>query len=183
MVEQLSANFSVTRRHGIDMAHRVPLHASKCRNLHGHRYTIEATYTASSLHAAGEQSGMVMDFGFIKEDYLRLFDYTFDHGTTLYYLDPLVNLFTYGYNELHKQLLFESEQEFFHIPDSMSNVGKLVIIKHAPTAEILAAIWRKNLQRIVDKRFAVAVDVNTLEVRVSKLVVWETPNCSAISED
>ena len=34
--------FIVRRQIGIDAGHRVMTHGSKCRNMHGHRYTIEA---------------------------------------------------------------------------------------------------------------------------------------------
>ncbi len=55
--------YSVTRRISIDAAHRVSTHGSKCRNLHGHRYMIEATCVARAglLHEDGEQTDMVAD--------------------------------------------------------------------------------------------------------------------------
>ena len=56
----------IRRRIEIDAGHRVPHHASKCCNLHGHRYVIEALCNGP-LAEAGEQTGMVLDFGFLKE--------------------------------------------------------------------------------------------------------------------
>ena len=35
--------FEITREIGLDAAHRVPDHASKCFHIHGHRYTVFAT--------------------------------------------------------------------------------------------------------------------------------------------
>ena len=51
-----------TRRIEWDAGHRVPLHASKCRTPHGHRYAAEITVAADSL--SGE--GFVVDFGVVK---------------------------------------------------------------------------------------------------------------------
>jgi 6-pyruvoyltetrahydropterin/6-carboxytetrahydropterin synthase len=52
----------ITRRLTLDAGHRVPGHQGKCRNLHGHTYTVEVT-------AEGEvpEDGMVLDFGVVKE--------------------------------------------------------------------------------------------------------------------
>src|SRR4249920_1908865 len=53
---------SITRRLTLDAGHRVPGHAGKCRNLHGHTYVIE-------VEAIGviPDDGMVLDFGVVKE--------------------------------------------------------------------------------------------------------------------
>lgn len=170
--ERSTEQFCVTREHGIDMAHRVPKHGSKCRNLHGHRYTIVATYEGP-LYAEGEQDGMVIDFGFIKEDYVKLLDTHFDHGTTLSIDDPLVNMFCPTIHDTTTAQQAILERGFYRVPDSRvhTQIGKLVLLGGAPTAEYLAKIWQKNLDVRVKQRFP--------NVRCSMVVVWETPNCSA----
>ncbi|MFW8587824.1 6-carboxytetrahydropterin synthase [Rhizobium beringeri] len=55
----------ITREIGIDAAHRIPHHESKCHNLHGHRYKIAAT-CVGPLCGDGEQTGMVLDFRFLE---------------------------------------------------------------------------------------------------------------------
>ena len=60
----------ITREIGIDMAHRVTHHGSKCKNIHGHRYTIHAM-VKGPLFESGEQQGMVLDFGFLKEEMMK----------------------------------------------------------------------------------------------------------------
>ena len=72
--------YHVTRRIGIDAGHRIRTHGSKCRNLHGHRYEVEATCSAPRPHAGGEQDGMVIDFGFLKDEMLAVIDAACDHG-------------------------------------------------------------------------------------------------------
>ncbi len=68
-----------TRKIQFDAAHRIMRHESKCKYLHGHRYIVEATFTASSL----DEIGRVVDFGVIKEVLGGWIDDNFDHNTIL----------------------------------------------------------------------------------------------------
>jgi 6-pyruvoyltetrahydropterin/6-carboxytetrahydropterin synthase len=52
----------MTRRLEFDAGHRVPLHASKCRSPHGHRYVVELTCSSEGL----TREGFVIDFGDVK---------------------------------------------------------------------------------------------------------------------
>jgi 6-pyruvoyltetrahydropterin/6-carboxytetrahydropterin synthase len=63
-----------------DAAHRVLGHEGKCKNLHGHRYAVEATFAAKSLDALGR----VVDFGVIKEKLGAWIDDNWDHTTILF---------------------------------------------------------------------------------------------------
>ena len=81
----------ITREIGIDMAHRVTHHGSKCKNIHGHRYTIHAM-VKGPLFESGEQQGMVLDFGFLKEEMMKQIDVPCDHGTTLWIDDPILRM-------------------------------------------------------------------------------------------
>ncbi|MBL0318048.1 MAG: 6-carboxytetrahydropterin synthase [Alphaproteobacteria bacterium] len=51
-----------TRSISFDAAHRIMNHESQCKMVHGHRYTIEATFQAKDL----DMLGRVIDFGVIK---------------------------------------------------------------------------------------------------------------------
>lgn len=152
-----------TRQIGIDMGHRVPDHGSKCRHLHGHRYTIEAT-CSGPLAEAGEQNGMVIDFGFLKEAMLEAIDRPFDHQLCLWKHDPqVVNLF-----EVIAPL--EPIASVDHATDQHGN--RLVLIDRVPTAENLAALWYEQLEVLVE---SLTEGRATLE----SVKVWETPNCWA----
>ena len=74
--------FIVRRQIGIDAGHRVMTHGSKCRNMHGHRYTIEAhcQTDTNKLHNTGEQTDMVIDFSFLKDEMMTHIDEPCDHG-------------------------------------------------------------------------------------------------------
>ncbi len=72
-------NISCTRRMEFDAAHRLIGHEGKCRHLHGHRYMLEATFSAGSL----DDLGRVVDFGVIKERLGAWIDSNWDHNTIL----------------------------------------------------------------------------------------------------
>lgn len=75
----------------MDTGHRVPMHASKCSNPHGHRYRVTAYVEGPILSPRGaEDDGMVVDFGVIKallNEYVHdVFDHAFvvwEHDTVL----------------------------------------------------------------------------------------------------
>lgn len=69
----------VTRRIEFDAGHRIPSHKSKCRNLHGHRYVLEATITGP-LAFSGSDEGMVNDFGDLKTLMLEEIHSHWDHA-------------------------------------------------------------------------------------------------------
>lgn len=132
--------FTISRRLEIDAAHRVPDHKSKCFNVHGHRYVIEAICGAGLLHTAGEQRGMVLDFGFLKDVMVRHIHDPYDHGMIVWAEDPLLEQF-------------------------QACCGKLRRINLTPTAENLARIWYYAMEHEVrqlsdDLAFLVRVDVH-----------------------
>ena len=161
----------MTREIGIDMGHRVTFHGSKCKNLHGHRYTIQATLIGP-LAVGGEQDGMVMDFGFLKEAMLTVIDAKFDHGLCLWVDDPLLRLFL---EFEHSPRLDEIRQEvnlrgwaFF-----TSHAGKTAVLHCVPTAENLARVWWEMLHVVI------ANDPRNTGASVIRVRVYETPNCWA----
>ena len=70
---------TVTRRLEWDAMHRIPLHESKCRAFHGHRYAAEITCTAPQL----DDLGRVVDFGVIKQLVGSWIDDHWDHTAIL----------------------------------------------------------------------------------------------------
>lgn len=61
-----------------DSAHFLSGYEGKCRNIHGHRWQIEAEIASEKLIGGGQKRGMVADFGDIKRDLKALAD-EFDH--------------------------------------------------------------------------------------------------------
>lgn len=60
-----------------DAAHRVLRHESKCRHLHGHRYSVEVEAEADVLDSVGR----VVDFGAMKAKVGAWLDEHLDHAT------------------------------------------------------------------------------------------------------
>lgn len=167
----------ITREIGVDMGHRVTHHGSKCRNLHGHRYTIQAT-CEGPLFKEGEQQGMVLDFGFLKEEMMNEIDEPCDHGMCLWSQDSWANVLVFDYmtKEQEKEALAKiicHDYVSIQINDKGDNTGgKYYIVPFVPTAENLAKHWFERLAPRVKER---TDNQSTLK----KIKVWETPNCSA----
>jgi 6-pyruvoyltetrahydropterin/6-carboxytetrahydropterin synthase len=70
---------TITRKIEFDAAHRILNHESKCRNLHGHRYVLEAQFQTKEL----DELGRVIDFGVVKEVLGAWIDENFDHNVIL----------------------------------------------------------------------------------------------------
>ena len=158
---------TATRQIGIDMGHRVVDHASKCKNLHGHRYTIEAT-VGGNLASEGEQDGMVLDFGFLKDLMMEHIDAPCDHGTTLSVHDNVMAHTVGPFYEYIKHEVAEkgySERNLAEWP-----WGKLYVIGHTPTAENLARHWFDRMATHVPK-------LTQNRAHLVSVKVWETPNC------
>lgn len=157
----------IMREIGIDMGHRVSLHGSKCRNVHGHRYRIQAEIEGK-LAQGGEQDGMVLDFGFLKNDMLTFIDARCDHKLCLWVKDPLAS-FLFGplYREAEQGVKFTGWFSEF-----IDHVGAVILIPSTPTAENLAELWFKWLRPSI-------LEQCRGRGALHSVTVWETPNCKA----
>lgn len=68
----------ITKRVEFDAGHRVPLHTSKCRNPHGHRYVVEI-----EIDGTVPDDGMVLDYGIMKQALMDRVHDRFDHAMIL----------------------------------------------------------------------------------------------------
>jgi 6-pyruvoyltetrahydropterin/6-carboxytetrahydropterin synthase len=163
--------FSITRKIEIDAGHRVPLHKSRCRNIHGHRYVIEATVCSNELVKGGEQDGMVMDFGFIKEEMINCIHNSCDHSLILSVGDPLFGLLLRDDDNkaFHSNLVEYLQDSPFKLVNN-SFVGNIYIIPYVPTAENLAKHWFDLLEPAIKHR-------SYQHASLLSLRVYETPNC------
>lgn len=172
----MSSRYRVSRRIAIDAGHRIASHRSKCRHLHGHRYEIEAWCSASRLHEWGEQQGMVLDFGFLKEEMLAIIDQGCDHGFITQLADrELLDLFRPEAHPLDawlSTLAAGVERDGFVVTEDTRLGTKLYVMPDPPTAEGLARHWFRRLApRVATRSDGLAV--------LERVRVWETPNCWA----
>lgn len=140
----------ITRKLEFDAGHRIPDHASQCRHLHGHRYTLEVTLSGAIIKADGDPAnGMVMDFADVKSIAQKHVVSLWDHAFLVYRNDKLVADFLAS------------------IPEH-----KTVVLDVIPTAENLA----ETAFRILDPRYR---DIYGNQLRLERIRLYETPNCWA----
>lgn len=141
---------TITRKLEFDAGHRIPDHKSQCRNLHGHRYTLEITLTGNVIEQEGcSDNGMIMDFSDVKALAKEHLVDVWDHAFLAYAKDTAVLDFLSG------------------IPGH-----KTVIIDRIPTVENLARTAFDILKTVYRDRYGTGL-------RLRKLVLHETPNCWA----
>jgi 6-pyruvoyltetrahydropterin/6-carboxytetrahydropterin synthase len=146
---------TITRKLEFDAGHRIPDHKSQCRNLHGHRYTLEITLVGAVIEEEGSSdNGMIMDFSDIKALAKQYLVDVWDHAFLVYEKDATVRGF------------LESLPEH-----------KTVIIDRIPTVENLAQTAFNILKAVYQDRYGTGL-------HLQKLVLHETPNCWAeITDD
>lgn len=141
---------TITRKLEFDAGHRIPDHRSQCRNLHGHRYTLEITLEGEVANTDGQSDGgMIMDFSDVKSLAMAHLVNHWDHAFLVYDKDHAVMAF------------LET------LPDH-----KTVVLDRVPTAENLAQIAFDILKDVYLNRYG-------RQLRLAKLKLYETPNCWA----
>jgi 6-pyruvoyltetrahydropterin/6-carboxytetrahydropterin synthase len=141
---------TITRKLEFDAGHRIPDHASQCRNLHGHRYTLEITLTGQVVEHDGQSdNGMIMDFSDVKALAKENLVDLWDHAFLVYEKDIAVKDFLQS------------------LPDH-----KTVVLNRVPTVENLAKIAFDILKAVYLDRYATGLSL-------SKIKLYETPNCWA----
>jgi 6-pyruvoyltetrahydropterin/6-carboxytetrahydropterin synthase len=141
---------TITRKLEFDAGHRIPDHNSQCRNLHGHRYTLEITLTGQVVeHDGYADNGMIMDFSDVKalarENPVDLWDHAF--------------------------LVYEKDVKVKEFLESLPN-HKTVVLNRVPTVENLAKIAFDILRAVYQDRYSTGLSL-------SKIKLFETPNCWA----
>jgi 6-pyruvoyltetrahydropterin/6-carboxytetrahydropterin synthase len=154
----------VTKKIEIQAAHRVAGTTSRCRFLHGHRYVIEAT-CSGQVAKDGEQAGMVIDFGFLKEVMVQYIHEPCDHGTILDKDDTL----------LHNLIAMSGVKGAYEFSNAMlfsNDYGNFYAVPFTPTAENLAKHWFELMQgpvQVASRGYA----------HLTMVRVWETGSCFA----
>ncbi|HXA47944.1 MAG TPA: 6-carboxytetrahydropterin synthase QueD [Burkholderiaceae bacterium] len=141
---------TITRKLEFDAGHRIPDHNSQCRNLHGHRYTLEITLTGQVVDHDGQaDNGMIMDFSDVKA----------------LAKDNLVDLWDHAF------LVYEKDMPVKAFLDSLPN-HKTVVLNRVPTVENLAKIAFDILKPVYLDRYSTGLSL-------TKVKLFETPNCWA----
>src|SRR5471032_1140327 len=139
---------TITRKLEFDAGHRIPDHKSQCRNLHGHRYTLEITLTGQVISVEGNSdNGMIMDFSDIKALAKEHLVDVWDHAFLVYEKDHAVRDF------------------LATLPDH-----KTVVIDRIPTVENLAQIAFDILKAAYKDRFGTGLHLHKLVLHNAELL-------------
>lgn len=143
----------ITKQIEIDMAHRVPNHQSKCRNLHWHRYKIEVWVDDKLIDTKWTpDEWMVIDFSDLKEVMMSEIDEKFDHWAVFY----------------SKDIYRNKLEEILNLDDQRKD--KMHFVDFIPTAENLCKMWYNLLEPKLKEKW----------VKIKFVKVWETPTSTAI---
>ena len=71
--------YLISKEIEFDAGHRVPLHESKCKNPHGHRYRLKVEIEGK-LIKEGPKTGMVRDFSIVKQLMMERIHDVYDHS-------------------------------------------------------------------------------------------------------
>lgn len=78
-----------TKTFTFDSCHHLPFHQGKCKNLHGHTYTLEVTIEGSLVKEETAEYGMITDFANLKDIVKRLVVDKYDHqDLNNFFLNP-----------------------------------------------------------------------------------------------
>ena len=153
-----SRTTEVTRRLEFDAGHRVFGHEGKCAHLHGHRYVAEVT---AQPKQALDGIGRVVDFSVLKAVVGTWIDNYWDHNILLSCRDPLAQLWQGKENHGAQGLAFiafGSKPPFIFDSDYEN-----------PTAECMArCLYEVSVALLA-----------TLPIVVTRVRIYETPNCWA----
>jgi len=126
--------YLISKEIEFDAGHRVPLHASKCKNPHGHRYRVVARLVGD-LITSGPESGMVRDFSIVKEALTTLVHDKYDHAF----------------------IVHEADDDLRHV--LWKNDWKHVVVPFYPTAECLAKAIYDDLKDALLPSVLYAIEV------------------------
>tara|TARA_B110000196_G_C21121654_1_gene653524 strand:- start:1171 stop:1608 length:438 start_codon:yes stop_codon:yes gene_type:complete len=137
----------ITTKLEFDAGHRIPHHKSSCKNLHGHRYTIEVTIKGEIISdKLNSDFGMVIDFKDAKELIKKIIVEEWDHSF----------------------IVFKDDNVVLEFLDSLDG-HKTVVFPLVPTAENMALVAMEKLKTSFDKEFGKLI-------KPYKVRLYETPN-------
>lgn len=151
---------TVTRKFEFDAGHRVLMHESKCKHLHGHRYVAEVTVTAPGL----DPIGRVIDFGVLKMLIGGWIDDHWDHNMILHPDDPLSVL------HYHPAVCIRHSPPMVRSSDVFGREPFLMPPEQNPTAENMAKLLFHQVGALLKPH---------PELTVRSVRLYETPNCYA----
>jgi 6-pyruvoyltetrahydropterin/6-carboxytetrahydropterin synthase len=163
----------ISARIEIDAAHCLADHSSKCYNIHGHRYIVEAELEGPVLDQVGTSgNGMVLDFSTLTELMQAVIHQPADHGLIMDVNDSRINIF-YGDPTIIACAQKAIDRFGYSFGRTENYRQKIMLIDAPPTAEHLAVVWARALNNAV-------LEEGYTDHAITQLKVWETPKYAAV---
>lgn len=167
-------SFKINKSIEFDYGHRIASHKSKCFHPHGHRGRVVAYCGATDVIQEGEQSGMVLDFSFLKEILMTKVHDVLDHKFIICIDDTLL-LKNFLQEDFVDSRINRMLDRNFYLLTSADGFN-LVLVPVPPTAENLAKLIFQEIKEDI----ALRSDGNAW---LLKLEFWETPtSCASFTE-
>jgi 6-pyruvoyltetrahydropterin/6-carboxytetrahydropterin synthase len=163
-LESMDSHVSCTQI-DIDFSHKVKRPGA---SIHGHRGRIEA-WIRGDLQDSGEQGGLVLDCGFIKDVLHEHITAPCDHGLILDVRDPAVRLLRPTWSDRDHANTVLAVCSRGHM-STEGILGKLYLIADDPTAPNLARHWYERIKQP-------ALNRSGGQASLVGIRFWETPNC------
>lgn len=145
---------TISKEVEFDAGHRVPNHASKCRNPHGHRYRVRARVTGEIVTTSGASNeGMLEDFTVIKDLLNRFSHDIYDHGFIVWSEDMAMQV----------ALAKGADRDNLN--------WNVIVVPWIPTAE--------NLAKSIFEKFDEHLTKFQTSFQIQGIDVWETPTSIA----
>ena len=120
----------ITKTFTCDTAHRLKDHPGLCKNIHGHTYRIDVTFSGPE-----NEQGMVKDFGEIKKDVGDFIDMTLDHALVLQHDDPLVAVFK------DSKDIIELKLRVMDLPPTAETFARMIAQEFSHRGCIQVRVW------------------------------------------
>ncbi len=113
----------ITRRFNFEAAHVLHGYDGRCKNIHGHSYSLYVTLIGKPVNDAGNPKyGMVMDFSELKKVINELIINPFDHS-----------------------LLIKEDAPLYKTAESSNLIGKIMPLPYQPTCENMVADFAEKI--------------------------------------
>lgn len=119
------SNIRITKQFSFESGHALYGYDGKCKNVHGHSYSLEVTVIGKPItDAANPKYGMVIDFGDLKKIVKKEIEEVFDHAIV------------FNKNTPHAQLGATLKKEGHNV----------LLVDYQPTSEMMIIDFAKKIQ-------------------------------------
>lgn len=139
--------YSIRSEAHFDAAHFLADHDGKCRNIHGHRWVIEAEVASDELISEGPLRGMVSDFSILKNSIQEIagqFDHTLIYETGTFWEETEKALRAQGFALTEVPFRPTAEHLAEYVYEKLSEQGYTVLEAAVNESPANRAVYRRG---------------------------------------